>query len=72
MDKNTIIGFLLMGLILFGFTWLSRPTPEQLEAQQHYLDSLARVENARLEQVAMVAEQERKAEEARKTGVNVD
>lgn len=44
MDKNTIIGFLLIGLVLFGFTWLNKPSPEQEEAQRRYQDSIARVE----------------------------
>ena len=53
MDKNTIIGFVLIGLVLFAFSWLNRPTEEQkaaLEAQKalrSYQDSIARVENAR-------------------------
>ena len=36
MDKNTIIGFVLIGIVLFGFSWLNRPTPEQIEAQRRY------------------------------------
>lgn len=46
-DKNTVIGFILIGLVLFVFAWLNRPDPAQVEAQQRYLDSLARVEYAR-------------------------
>ena len=34
MDKNTIIGFLLIGVVLIVFTWLNQPTPEQIEAQR--------------------------------------
>ncbi|MDR3129366.1 MAG: membrane protein insertase YidC [Tannerellaceae bacterium] len=46
MDKNTVIGFALIGLVLVGFSWLSRPTEEQLaiERQQRHQDSLAIVE----------------------------
>ena len=47
MDKNTIIGFILIGIVLFGFSWWNRPTPEQLEAQQRYQDSIARIELAK-------------------------
>ena len=36
MDKNTLIGFLLIGVVLFAFSWFNRPTPEQLEAQRRY------------------------------------
>ena len=44
MNKNTIIGFLLIGVIMFGFTWYqSRQYQEQMEAQAQ-LDSIARVE----------------------------
>ena len=44
MNKNTIIGFLLIGVIMFGFTWYqSRQYKEQMEAQAQ-LDSIARVE----------------------------
>ena len=46
MDKNTIIGFILIGVVLFGFSWMNRPTPEQIEAQRHYQDSIAQVELA--------------------------
>ncbi|MDR2469773.1 MAG: membrane protein insertase YidC [Tannerella sp.] len=45
-DKNTIIAFILIGLILMLFTWLNRPDQSQIEAQQRYRDSLARVEYA--------------------------
>lgn len=29
MDKNTIIGFLLIGVVLIVFTWLNQPTPSR-------------------------------------------
>lgn len=45
MDKNTIIGFLLIGVVLFAFSWFNRPTPEQLEAQRRNQDSIARIEH---------------------------
>jgi YidC/Oxa1 family membrane protein insertase len=41
MDKNTVIGFSLIGLILIGFTWLNRPSEEQLAAERRYRDSIA-------------------------------
>ncbi|MDH6356908.1 membrane protein insertase YidC [Parabacteroides sp. PF5-9] len=44
MDKNTILGFLLIGIVLFAFSWFNQPTPEQLEAQHRYQDSIARIE----------------------------
>lgn len=57
LDKNTIIGFILIGLVLFLFTWLNRPSNEQIQAQQRYRDSLARVEQAQaLERSKVTAE----------------
>jgi YidC/Oxa1 family membrane protein insertase len=44
MDKNTVIGLVLIGVVIFAFTWFNRPTPEQLEARQRYQDSIARIE----------------------------
>ena len=32
MDKNTLIGALLIGAVLIGFTWLSKPDPTQSPA----------------------------------------
>ena len=54
MDKNTTIGLLLIGLVFFLFTWLNRPNQEQIEAQRRYdeyMDSLARVEQTRLQDI---------------------
>ena len=51
MDRNTIIGFLLMALVLFGYTWYMQPSPEQKAAMQRYQDSLLQVENARLAEI---------------------
>ena len=47
MDKNTLIGFLLIGIVLFAFSWFNKPTPEQLEAQRRYQDSIAQIELAK-------------------------
>ena len=41
MDKNTIIGFILIFLIFIGFQYFNRPTQEQIEAQKRYRDSIA-------------------------------
>ena len=43
MDKNTITGFVLIGIVMVGFSWFNRPTAEQLEAQQRYNDSIANI-----------------------------
>ena len=58
MDKNSITGLVLIGLILFGFTWFqSRQYNKQMEIQAQ-LDSVARVEalqRAALDSVAALS-----------------
>lgn len=64
MDKNTIIGFLLIGVVLFAFTWLNKPTPEQAEAQRRMQDSIAQVEYAKQAEQQKAENKEAKAEDA--------
>jgi len=59
MDKNTIIGFVLIFLIIIGFSWLNKPSEEQLaeaRRQQAIRDSIALVENERLERAAAISD----------------
>ncbi len=66
MDKNTWIGFLLMAVILLGFSFLNRPSKEQLAERQRINDSIAYVQ--KLEQEAqMLSEQIAEQIEASKT-----
>lgn len=44
MDKNTITGFVLIVVLLAVFSFLSRPSQEELAAQQRYYDSIALVQ----------------------------
>lgn len=44
MDKNTIIGFVLILAIIVGFSWYSRPSEEELARQRAYRDSIAAIE----------------------------
>lgn len=44
MDKNTTTGLILIGLLLVGFSYFSRPSQEQQEAWQRYNDSIALVQ----------------------------
>ena len=46
MDKNTLIGMLLMGVVIFGFMWLNKPTEAELAERQRQLDSIAAVQAA--------------------------
>ena len=53
MDRNSIIGFVLIAAILFGYTWYSTPTAEEAARMQRQQDSLAAVElEQRAEQAA--------------------
>ncbi len=51
MNKNNIIGFVLIGLIMFGFTWYQAKQYEKQAEIQAQLDSVARVE--RMAEMAM-------------------
>ena len=45
MDKNSIIGIVLIGAILIGWSYFSKPSKEELEAAKHKQDSIALVTN---------------------------
>ena len=49
MDKNTIIGFILIVLLLIGFSYWNRPSKEQIEAQKQYQDSIAKIVQTQLD-----------------------
>ena len=42
MDKNTIIGFVLIAAVLIGFSWYTQPSAEEV-AQQRMQDSITAV-----------------------------
>ena len=37
MDKNTVTGFILIALVLIGFSWYSQPSAEQKRPVPHRL-----------------------------------
>ncbi|MBQ7942193.1 MAG: membrane protein insertase YidC [Muribaculaceae bacterium] len=39
MDKNTIVGMLLMAAVIFGFMWLQQPSEEELAARRRQAES---------------------------------
>ena len=49
MDKNTITGFVLIAILLIGFSWYSQPSEEEL-AQQRLQDSIANVAKKKAEE----------------------
>lgn len=67
MDKNTIIGLVIIFLILIGFSYWSRPSEEQLQ-EIHQRDSIARVEAARM---ATLAQQQQTDATLAQTDVNI-
>lgn len=57
MDKNTIIGFVLIAAVLIGFSWYTKPSEEEL-AQQRIQDSITAVAKQKAEQ-QLKAEQQK-------------
>lgn len=49
MDKNQIIGFLLIGVVLIGYVMLTKPSEKEIQQQQRIKDSLAIVEQIRVQ-----------------------
>ena len=58
MDKNTLIGIVLMGAIIFGFMYLNKPSAEEIERQ-------------RQEQADRVADEERRRAEAEQQALTI-
>lgn len=65
MDKNTIIGLVLMGLLLIGFSWWSQPSSEQ-KAEMMRQDSIAAVMKQKAETSKKNAEAKHLAEQKAK------
>ena len=66
MDKNTITGFVLIALVLIGFSWWSRPSEAQL-AEMARQDSIAQVEQLKAREAAekaLLAKEQAEAEAA--------
>jgi YidC/Oxa1 family membrane protein insertase len=61
MNRDTLIGFVLIGLVLIGFSWYNQPSQEELEAYQRQQDSISAIQKD-AEVKAKMAEAERKAE----------
>ena len=64
MDKNTITGFILIAIVLIGFSWWQQPSAEQIEAQRKQ-DSIAVVAREKAEKERKAAEAAKKNEEAK-------
>ncbi len=66
MNRDTVIGFVLIALVLIGFSWWNQPSAEQIEAQRKE-DSIAAVmkDNARKQQAKEAARKAKAAEVAK-------
>ena len=66
MNRDTVIGFVLIALVLIGFSWYNQPSAEQIEAQRKE-DSIAAVmkENAQKQQAEEAARKARADETAK-------
>ncbi len=62
MDRNSVIGLLMIGAILIGFSIYNQPTKEQLEAAKYRQDSIARVQEITHQQEAKAALQTKLAQ----------
>lgn len=61
MNKNNIIGFLLIALVLIGFSWYSQPSAEEQRAA-FVQDSIAKAKHAEMEKANKAAALQRQAE----------
>ena len=66
MNRDTVIGFVLIALVLIGFSWWNQPSAEQIEAQRKE-DSIAAVmkDNAQKQQAEEAARKAKAAEVAK-------
>ncbi len=60
MNRDTIIGFVLIAVVLIGFSWWNQPSAEQIEAArlQDSLQAVAQAEMAKKEAAALAAKQQ--------------
>ncbi|RRD03057.1 membrane protein insertase YidC [Prevotella sp. OH937_COT-195] len=66
MNKNTIIGFVLIALVFIGFSWWNRPSEEDIRKQQ-IQDSIALVNKKKAEQELNGRKKAEKEKQSEKT-----
>ena len=74
MNKSSLVGFILIAAILFGWMWWMQPSKEQIAEQQRIQDSIrmARQEAAILDSIRLAEEQSRLAEAEALTATAVE
>ncbi len=63
MDRNSIIGLVLIGLILVGYSIFTKPSREAMQEAQRRADSLAMVEQMREQQQQQQTQQQKQPQE---------
>ena len=67
MDRNTVIGFVLIAAVLIGFSWWNKPSEEEIKAQQEQAEKLAAEQKkAKEAHLQEEAKQAKAIEEAKK------
>ena len=61
MNKNNIIGFLLIAVVLIGFSWYNQPSAEEQRAA-FVQDSIAKAKHAEMEKTSKAAAEKRQAD----------
>jgi YidC/Oxa1 family membrane protein insertase len=69
MDRNSIIGIIIIAIIILLWGILSKPSKEELDKRKRTLDSLKQVQQEQVEQAAI--EQQKKEAEHEITGIDV-
>jgi len=57
MDKNTILGFVLIALIVLGFSQLNKKSDKEIAAEKRYNDSIAFVEQNKVDLAGKVSKE---------------
>ena len=55
MDKNTIIGLVIISILLIGYMFLSRPSKEEIAERQRVQDSIAHEQLVKEEEARVAA-----------------
>lgn len=63
MNKNSIIGFVLIAAIMIGYTVWMTPSAEELAQKQHVIDSIQEVNHKKQREAAILAEEKLRQEE---------
>ncbi len=70
MNKNSIIGFILIAAIMIGYTYWMAPSEEELARQEFVADSLAMVQKQREAELAKMAALEEVTDEQQETVID--